>query len=34
MSNAVIQKLKELGYTTIPEEFYSQVDLWKSWYVG
>ena len=34
MSSAVIQKLKELGYTTIPEEFYSQVDLWKSWYVG
>lgn len=34
MSNAVIQKLKQLGYTTIPEEFYSQADLWKSWYVG
>ena len=34
MSSAVIQKLKELGYTTIPEEFYSQVDLWKSWYIG
>ena len=34
MSSAVIQKLKELGYTTIPEDFYRQVDLWKSWYVG
>ena len=34
MSSAVIQKLKELGYTTIPEEFYSQVDLWESWYIG
>lgn len=34
MSNAVIQKLKELGYTTIPEEFYTQVETWKSWYVG
>lgn len=34
MSSAVIQKLKELGYATIPEEFYTQVDLWKSWYVG
>ena len=34
MSSAVIQKLKELGYTTIPEDFYSQVELWKSWYVG
>lgn len=34
MSNAVIQKLKELGYITIPEEFYTQVETWKSWYVG
>lgn len=34
MSNAIIQKLKELGYATIPEEFYTQVSLWKSWYVG
>lgn len=34
MSSAVIQKLKELGYATIPEEFYTRVDLWKSWYVG
>ena len=30
----VIDKLKELGYTTIPEEFYTYVSLWKSWYVG
>lgn len=34
MSSAVIQKLKELGYTTIPEEFYTYVSIWKSWYVG
>lgn len=34
MSSAVIQKLKELGYNTIPESFYSYVDLWKSWYEG
>ena len=34
MKSAVIQKLKELGYTTIPEEFYDQVEVWKSWYVG
>lgn len=34
MSNAVIQKLKQLGYATIPEEFYTQVDLWRSWYIG
>ena len=30
----VINKLKELGYTTIPEEFYTYVSIWKSWYVG
>lgn len=34
MSNAVIQKLKQLGYSTIPESFYAQADVWKSWYVG
>lgn len=30
----VIDKLKELGYTTIPKDFYTYVSLWKSWYVG
>lgn len=34
MSNAVIQKLNELGYSTIPEAFYSKVAEWKSWYQG
>ena len=34
MSNAVIIKLNELGYTTIPESFYSKVAEWKSWYQG
>lgn len=34
MSNAVILKLNELGYATIPEEFYSKVAEWKSWYQG
>lgn len=34
MSSAVIQKLKQLGYTTVPESHYAQVQLWKSWYVG
>lgn len=34
MSNAVIQKLKQLGYSTIPEEFYGYVNGWKSWYIG
>lgn len=30
----VIQKLKELGYTTIPAEFYSKVLEWKAWCEG
>lgn len=34
MNSAVIQKLKELGYTTTPESYYSQVGVWKSWYQG
>ena len=34
MSNAVIIKLNELGYTTIPDSFYSKVHEWKSWYQG
>lgn len=34
MSTAVIIKLNELGYTTIPDSFYSKVYEWKSWYQG
>lgn len=34
MSNAIVQKLTELGYATIPEAFYSKVAEWKSWYQG
>ena len=34
MSNSVIIKLNDLGYTTIPDSFYSKVDEWKSWYKG
>lgn len=34
MSNAVIIKLNELGYTTIPDSFYEKVAEWKSWYQG
>lgn len=34
MSKAVIIKLNELGYTTIPDSFYSKVREWKSWYQG
>lgn len=34
MSNAVIVKLNELGYTTIPEAFYGKVNEWRMWYQG
>ena len=34
MSNEVILKLNELGYSTIPEEFYGKVAEWKNWYQG
>ena len=30
----IIEKLKELGYSTVPEEFYTKVQEWKSWYEG
>lgn len=30
----VSEKLKELGYTTVSEDFYSKIEEWKSWYVG
>ena len=32
--NAVIQKLKERGYDTVDESFYTHIDDWKSWYQG
>lgn len=30
----ILEKLKEKGFDTIPAGFYSQIDLWKSWYDG
>lgn len=30
----VIEKLKQLGYTTVDEDFYRKVSEWKSWYIG
>ena len=31
----IFQKLKELGFDTIPSEFYTQnIDLWQKWYEG
>lgn len=34
MTEQIIKKLKELGYTPIEPDFYSKVDEWKSWYQG
>ena len=30
----VIEKLRELGYSTIDEDFYRKISEWKSWYIG
>ena len=31
----ILEKLKGLGFDTVPEEFYKQnVDVWQSWYEG
>ena len=32
--NAIIQKLADLGYKTIPGSFYDRVNGWRSWYEG
>ena len=30
----IIQQLNQLNYATIPANFYDQVEVWRSWYVG
>lgn len=30
----IFEKLKSYGYDTVPESFYSNIDVWKSWYDG
>lgn len=30
----VIEKLKQLGYSTVDPDFYNKVDEWESWYIG
>lgn len=30
----VIEKLKQLGYSTVDEDFYRKISEWKSWYTG
>lgn len=32
--NNIIEKLKGMGYTTAPEEFYDLIDTWNQWYKG
>lgn len=34
MAFDIFGKLKELGFKTCPEDFYSKVDEWKQWYDG
>ena len=34
MAMDIFGKLRELGYKTCPEDFYSHIDVWKSWYDG
>ena len=30
----IFEKLKERGFSTCPESFYTQIDVWHSWYKG
>lgn len=32
--NSIIKALKERGYDTVPEEFYSKIAEWRQWYRG
>lgn len=34
MNEPIIKKLNQLGYHTLPGEWYDRVDGWKQWYVG
>lgn len=34
MSKEIINKLKELGFNSVPLSFYNMIDVWKSWYQG
>lgn len=34
MNEPIIKKLNQLGYHTLPGEWYDRVDEWKQWYVG
>ena len=32
--NAILDKLRAEDYSTMPEEFYTYIDIWKQWYAG
>lgn len=34
MEQDIFGKLREMGFKTCPEDFYRNVDVWKSWYDG
>lgn len=34
MNEAIIKKLNQLGYHTLPGEWYDHVEEWKQWYIG
>ena len=31
---SIISILQDRGFDTLPESFYTQIDMWKSWYDG
>lgn len=30
----LLERIKQLGFDTVPEDFYRNIDVWKSWYDG
>ena len=34
MTDQIFQKLKELGYSTVSEDHYRDIDIWRQWYAG
>ena len=34
MTEQIIEKLRELGYETLPEDHFRAVELWRQWYAG
>ena len=34
MTSQIFEKLKELGYSTVSEDHYRDIDIWRQWYAG